>query len=535
MSKKIHAKNLWASRLSWSEEIVNTIFGITTILLVFYVYYFDPITYIKLTTEDYWGEWITFVGFMFAFLFFGWLFLKSQPKISGVWFVLLSIASFFIAMEEISWGQRIFLLEAPKFFADKNFQGEITLHNIEGFWSNQWRNIQIAGVLFFLYGFVLPVAAALLKPVKNICERFWFPIPSIGISPLFLGVFVFFLFQPVAMFQEIGEAYMGFAIGMLGFEKWIAFHQNQRNTFLKQVLQNKKVGLLALLLGLIALTASFIISPAFVAERFSADGVLGEHTIKLIQGFKNILMFWGVFLLLISGIIFSKKHRNQIQNEEGSSHFSMRNIFTHKGFMFSTFLLFVIFLGYGLMNSFGLEDGYKMMLNDFASDKYYQNGLYQQAETVFVYIEKHPKYSTELTPIFRGRNLLAMKKDQQGLALLNDALENLQKNHEAQLVALPTVLKMAKIYQFMGEVEKADTFYQKALTSEYAKLEQTVSPFEKRSIRLSLGDIYAEMGKYTEAIAEFEKARELSANDLERREAQIRVYHTQDKFANKRN
>jgi len=43
--------------------------------------------------------------------------------------VVCSIIFFVIAMEEISWGQRIFDLQSPEFFQTYNYQEEITIHN----------------------------------------------------------------------------------------------------------------------------------------------------------------------------------------------------------------------------------------------------------------------------------------------------------------------------------------------------------------------------------------------------------------------
>lgn len=42
---------------------------------------------------------------------------------------ILAIVFFVIAMEEISWGQRILQIQSPEFFAQNNQQGELNLHN----------------------------------------------------------------------------------------------------------------------------------------------------------------------------------------------------------------------------------------------------------------------------------------------------------------------------------------------------------------------------------------------------------------------
>ncbi|WP_345273129.1 hypothetical protein [Flaviramulus aquimarinus] len=45
----------------------------------------------------------------------------------------MAIVFFFIAMEEIAWGQQFFNFATPENFEKINVQGEVTLHNIEGF------------------------------------------------------------------------------------------------------------------------------------------------------------------------------------------------------------------------------------------------------------------------------------------------------------------------------------------------------------------------------------------------------------------
>ena len=43
---------------------------------------------------------------------------------------VIALLFFFGAGEEISWGQRIFEIETPRFFAEKNIQNEMNLHNL---------------------------------------------------------------------------------------------------------------------------------------------------------------------------------------------------------------------------------------------------------------------------------------------------------------------------------------------------------------------------------------------------------------------
>ena len=48
----------------------------------------------------------------------------------GAWYALLALAFFFVALEEISWGQRLFQVTSPAYFVGNNFHHEINLHNL---------------------------------------------------------------------------------------------------------------------------------------------------------------------------------------------------------------------------------------------------------------------------------------------------------------------------------------------------------------------------------------------------------------------
>ena len=86
-----------------------------------------PATYVQFTYEDMYGEWMQ-----------TWLFVSvgiiAVPLARRHWpynwfFALLACAAFYTVMEEISWGQRLFEIDSPAFFAENNVQGEINLHN----------------------------------------------------------------------------------------------------------------------------------------------------------------------------------------------------------------------------------------------------------------------------------------------------------------------------------------------------------------------------------------------------------------------
>jgi len=106
--------------------------------VVFYLFteilrIYDTDAYLDFRDEDGIIEWLTFVFYMLA----GVTSFLIYKKITGEYlrrkffYLLLSFACFFIAFEEISWGQRIFDIETPELFIEYNDQDQIDLHNIE--------------------------------------------------------------------------------------------------------------------------------------------------------------------------------------------------------------------------------------------------------------------------------------------------------------------------------------------------------------------------------------------------------------------
>ncbi len=69
---------------------------------------------------------VLFAALLFLLAYFKYRYVKN------LFFLLFSLALFFLFMEEISWGQRIFDLPTPDIFQQTNAQKEINLHNFTG-------------------------------------------------------------------------------------------------------------------------------------------------------------------------------------------------------------------------------------------------------------------------------------------------------------------------------------------------------------------------------------------------------------------
>ena len=107
---------------------------------------------------------------------------KSSQKYLMFLFVL---GCFFVAFEEISWGQHIFYWSTPDVFSKINLQNETNLHNLQVVQGN---NIQVKAMI--LVGFIGGLGWLLRFNVKNL-----------SIKDLVLTEwYVMFYFLPIALF-----------------------------------------------------------------------------------------------------------------------------------------------------------------------------------------------------------------------------------------------------------------------------------------------------------------------------------------------
>lgn len=118
-----------------NSYIKNHVFFVVTFLSFYILYlvsrlFFEKTLFVSLFDEDGLFESLTAVFFLLAAMLF--LFSLSGKKRFYINFfiAMLAIMCFFVGMEEISWGQRIFNIETPAELRQINYQDEITIHNL---------------------------------------------------------------------------------------------------------------------------------------------------------------------------------------------------------------------------------------------------------------------------------------------------------------------------------------------------------------------------------------------------------------------
>ena len=169
------------------------IFPIILVIVFFSIKFTLPDTYKALIQEDTWLEYLQalfyFLAAIFAFLS-AILFFKNNMFIHAVLYSLLAVGLLFIAIEEISWGQRIFNIESSDYFLEHNKQDEISIHNLKPIQSIL-HDIYIAVGFYGTFSWFVLFLVRLRKEVKpnNVLN---FIVPSWFISSYYVFTMTFY-------------------------------------------------------------------------------------------------------------------------------------------------------------------------------------------------------------------------------------------------------------------------------------------------------------------------------------------------------
>lgn len=175
--------------------------------------YNEPLYYLSVQEDEY-LEWATFWGFVVAGgIFFVNAYQEFKVRRHLPWFVLgLSLFCLFVAMEEISWGQRLLGYKAPDYFLEQNYQQEFNLHNVV---DTGLRKL-ILQMILIGYGVVLSVLS-LWPRVARVFSSLRIVAPSPMLIVGFLAMFVVYTWYPwghTGEWVELTMAY-GFAYAAL--------------------------------------------------------------------------------------------------------------------------------------------------------------------------------------------------------------------------------------------------------------------------------------------------------------------------------
>lgn len=202
---------------------------IAALLLVFWALQaYSPLRYYAAVQEDGALEWATFWGFFLGCCAFLAAARRQAQSGAGIpWFTVgVALFCFMVAMEEISWGQRILGYRPPSYFLENNFQQEFNIHNIL---SSQLRELGVEGAIF-LYGILLPVCS-LVPALQKTIRRVGIVAPSPLLVPAFVLMLVFYVWYPWRYLAEVVEAMLGFGFLFAGLSTMDLFRAEGRERY----------------------------------------------------------------------------------------------------------------------------------------------------------------------------------------------------------------------------------------------------------------------------------------------------------------
>lgn len=182
-----------------------------------------PVGYIWATYEDLYGEWAQTFFFALALLFSAAIALRRGRH--RWFFLLLAAACFYVVMEEISWGQRIFGFSTPEFLKQHNLQHETNIHNLFTGPVNTWtkRVLEYAMAAGFVgYGLVYPLLIRRSTGWLRDLESRWLPAPPLYLWPFFVTAAYLELGYLNFNEAEIAEILIGAAMAMMCGHYWWA-------------------------------------------------------------------------------------------------------------------------------------------------------------------------------------------------------------------------------------------------------------------------------------------------------------------------
>lgn len=155
--------------------------------------------------EDEYVEWTSVWAFVTAAVLYGTRAVRPSFDWRHDWFLLgLAAFSLFVALEEISWGQRIIGYRPPEYFLATNFQQELNIHNVV---ASDLRKLALQTVILG-YGVALP-AIMLLPVLGDALRRIGFVPPPATMMPAYFITGIAYIVYPLDFTGEWVELMLG--------------------------------------------------------------------------------------------------------------------------------------------------------------------------------------------------------------------------------------------------------------------------------------------------------------------------------------
>ena len=188
------------------SSVIANVLIIGTAAYAGMLHFLDPDLYYLSVQEDEYLECSTFWAFIGASVLFVVAAARERRLLHTVpWFVIgLAAFCLLVALEEISWGQRIFGYRPPRYFLEHNFQQELNLHNIVDTDYRQWA----LAFIILGYGVVLPIVAR-VPVTKRFFDGIGIAPPPVGLIPAFAATWTLYVWYPWSHSGEWVELMLG--------------------------------------------------------------------------------------------------------------------------------------------------------------------------------------------------------------------------------------------------------------------------------------------------------------------------------------
>ncbi len=198
-----------AWQLTRGRALAIALLPIVGALVVLATVPFTPV-FLLVTAENSLLEWPQFFFVLAASLLAAWLgtqLIHKRQLLIGCLYVVAAVGAFFVAGEEISWGQQVFGWETPETLNAMNHQGETNIHNIRPI----QRAFHYVVLLTGIYGTLAPLLGATFLKQRSRSTLGYLLIPPLFLVPAFMMPFGYRLirlvFLPTTHFiaVKIGE------------------------------------------------------------------------------------------------------------------------------------------------------------------------------------------------------------------------------------------------------------------------------------------------------------------------------------------
>lgn len=162
--------------------------------------------FVWLIDEDSLVEWLQFLLLLAAAILFAQLsirLLRHRRRSVGLLYLLVALSTFFVAGEEIAWGQTFFGWTTPDALEAINYQNETTIHNISGLHQPFIYAVMLGG----LYGAVVPLLASAFWNERSYSMLRRLLVPPLSLIPAFFMPFGYrsfrLVFEPESWYPHL--------------------------------------------------------------------------------------------------------------------------------------------------------------------------------------------------------------------------------------------------------------------------------------------------------------------------------------------